>query len=421
VVEDNATNRAIIMQQLAAAAMKPTPADSAQRALQAMSRAAAAGTPYELFVLDMKLPDQDGISLARSIRADYTYKNTPIVLVTSLMSDMAQQEAREAGINAYISKPVRTSDLYHVLVRALNYSNISDRSDQPRLSDMGLKVLLVEDNPVNQEYAHALLERLGCETVTAENGEAAISSWLRDKFDVVLMDCQMPVMDGFQATRTIRQHEQELPSKSLEKPRRIPIIALTANAMEGDRQRCMAAGFDDYLAKPFREFELEAVLTRWVQTARDKTRAAQITAFSSAVLTQQSVPTGVELASKKQPALFDHGALEQLQLKLPGSNETLAQKTLHMYLKTTPALLQDMTNALQKKDQAGLRMAAHTLKSSSAIVGAVALSLLAKQLEHAMREHKAYDSEQMVKGICDCFEQTRMALEQQLRQQNFPA
>jgi two-component system sensor histidine kinase/response regulator len=420
VVEDNATNRAIIMQQLAAAAMKPTSADSAQRGLEAMRRAAATGTPYELFVLDMKLPDRDGISLARSIRADYTYKKTPIVLVTSLMSDMAQQEAREAGINAYISKPVRTSDLYHALVRALNNSNISDRLDQSRLSNMGLKVLLVEDNPVNQEYAHALLERLGCESVTAENGEAAISSWLRDKFDVVLMDCQMPVMDGFQATRTIRQHEQEFSTKSLEQRQRIPIIALTANAMEGDRQRCMAAGFDDYLAKPFREFELEAVLTRWVQT-QDKTRPAQITAFSSAGVTQPSMSGGTELASRKQPKVFDPGALEQLQLKLPGSNETLAQKTLHMYLKTTPALLQDMKNALHKKDQAGLRIAAHTLKSSSAIVGAVALSDLAKQLEHVTREQKVFDSEPMVQGICDCFDLTRTALEQQLRQENFPA
>ncbi|MFO0387719.1 MAG: response regulator, partial [bacterium] len=265
VVEDNATNRAIIMQQLAAAAMKPVSVDTAQRALQILSEAAAAGTPYELFVLDMKLPDLDGITLARRIRADANYQSTPIVLVTSLMSDMAQQEARNAGINAYITKPLRTSDLYRALVRALNQSGTMDRSDQPPLSLMGVEILLVEDNPVNREYASALLERLGCEVTTAENGKEAIGMWLQEKFDVILMDCQMPVMDGFEATRTIRQRELQQGSRDLRGRDRSPIIALTANAMEGDRQRCLDAGFDDYLAKPFREFELEAVLSHWMQ------------------------------------------------------------------------------------------------------------------------------------------------------------
>ena len=421
VVEDNATNRAIIMQQLAAAAMKPTSVDNAQRGLQAIREAMAAGTPYELFVLDMKLPDMDGITLARHIRADKNYQNTPIVLVTSLMSDMAQQEARHAGINAYITKPLRTSDLYRALVRALNQSASPERSDEPVPSLSGAAVLLVEDNPVNREYACALLERLGCEVITAENGKEAVGCWLQDKFDVILMDCQMPVMDGFEATRTIRQRENEQGSRDRRGRDRSPIIALTANAMEGDRQRCLNAGFDDYLAKPFREFELEAVLSHWMQAIEQEdpmARTQPMSWYDAAIDLRGTVTT---LVRKNEPPIFNADALEQLQLTLPGSTETLAQRTVQMYLKTTPKLLQDMQTASLNRDQNALRLAAHTLKSSSAIVGAMALSDLAKHLEQAARERKALDSEQVVQIICDCFDQTREILQQYLKQENSPA
>jgi HPt (histidine-containing phosphotransfer) domain-containing protein len=235
------------------------------------------------------------------------------------------------------------------------------------------------------------------------------------------MDCQMPVMDGFQATRMIRQLEDEHEPRDAQLRQRTPIIALTANAMEGDRQRCIAAGFDDYLAKPFREFELEAVLTRWVHAVQqdDKRSAAQRVPFSGAAHLESGMLV-FATANKKEFPIFDASVLEQLQLKLPGSQETLAQKTVHMYLKTTPKLLQDMSNAVEMQDQNHLRLTAHTLKSSSAIVGAVALSELAKQLELALREQKILDAKAAMERMLDCFERTRKTLEQHLGQENLP-
>jgi HPt (histidine-containing phosphotransfer) domain-containing protein len=142
-------------------------------------------------------------------------------------------------------------------------------------------------------------------------------------------------------------------------------------------------------------------------------------AFSSAVMLDQSLVLS-DQGRKKQPPVFDASVLEQLQLRLPGSNETLAQKTVHMYLKTTPGLLHDLKIAAHNRDQNGLRLGAHTLKSSSAIVGAVALSQLAKQLEHAAREQKALNSEAAIQSLGECFDQTKKALEQHLGQENFP-
>lgn len=420
VVEDNATNRAIITQQLAAAAMKPTAVDCAQRALEALAQTANTGTPYELLVLDMKLPDMDGISLARAIRTDTHYQDVPMVLVTSLMSDAAQQDARAAGINAYISKPLRTSDLYHALVRVLTHASHLERTMPVAPSKIGAKVLLVEDNPVNREYAHALLERLGCEVTMAENGREGVGAWLQDRFDVVLMDCQMPVMDGFEATRTIREHENRQGSRDLRGRKRSPIIALTANAMEGDRQRCIDAGFDDYLAKPFREFELEAVLTQWVQAPSKNDKHARTQRFAALSVTPEVMHAapGTHLGLADDKPIFDAAALEQLQLPLPGGKETLARKTVRMYLDTTPKLLDDLEAAAQTRQQESVRLAAHTLKSSSAIVGALALSAAAKQLEQAAKEGKAEHALNAVQEIRQHFQWAQEALEAHFHQKN---
>lgn len=412
VVEDNATNRAIVLQQLAAAAMKPTAVDTAQRAIESLLQAANAGTPYDLFLLDMKLPDMDGLALARAIRTNGVYGTTPIVLITSLMSDTAQQESRHAGVTAYLNKPVRTSDLYRTLSRAIGHSQTLERTGPVEPIKIGAKVLLVEDNHVNREYVVALLDRLGCKVVIAENGREAVGAWLQDRFDIILMDCQMPVMDGFDATRTIRRHEAEQGSRDLRGRDRSPIVALTANAMEGDRQRCLEAGFDDYLAKPFREFELEAILKQWLETPSEDVHS-RTQRFVSLSVTPESVQTfSTHVLPKDDAPIFDPSLLEQLQLPIPGGSDTLARKTVRMYLEMTPKLLQDLQAACDAQNQSDLRLIAHTLKSSSAIVGASSLAQAAKHLELAARENRATQPQAIVQEIHRRFDEVRVRLEE---------
>lgn len=440
VVEDNATNRAILMQQLAAAAMKPTAVESAHDALESMTEAEIAETPFELFVLDMKLPDMDGVTLARGIRASQRYQTTPMVMLSSLMSDTAQREAREAGINAFITKPLRTSDLYSALIYGLSHGKAKENLAAVPKLDIDAKVLLVEDNPVNREYALALLERLGCQAVTAENGQQGIALWQKNSFDLVLMDCQMPEMDGFEATRNIRQQEVDRPRTYRYGHSRIPIVALTANAMEGDRQRCIEAGFDDYLAKPFREFELEAMLNRWgqpvlnerhvrtqsfaalstvLEALKDPAAAQKPVVSTELVSPSLTPPVAVtpEPVQQTELLLLDLSVLNSLQMLAPGTQETLAQKTIRLYLETSPKLLEDLRLAAESQNQSALRLAAHTLKSSSAIIGAVALSQKAKVLEQMAREGKATQPHQMVSEISSYLARTHEVLKNQLQQE----
>ena len=257
VVDDNATNRLVLCEQVEAWGMRSLAVTSGHEALAALRAAKAQGRPYPLAVLDMCMPEMDGLELAATISQDPQLAGVRMVLLTS-GPDISAEQALRAGIVARLTKPVRVHDLRAALSEAL-----ADPADapsarggaRPRPAHRG-HLLVVEDDETNQMVATGITRRLGFTIDIAGNGREALDALARRRYDAVLMDCQMPVLDGYDATRELRAREGDGP--------RTPVIAMTASAVMGDRERCLAAGMDDYLSKPFDPSGLDAVLTRWV-------------------------------------------------------------------------------------------------------------------------------------------------------------
>ena len=241
----------------------------------------------------------------------------------------------------------------------------------PIRSFAGCTVVLAEDNPVNREVAEALLARYGVNVLVATNGAEAIEAVARHPCDLVLMDCQMPEVDGFEAARAIRHKEAAVKHGGVGVCRRLPVVALTANAMKGDRERCLAAGMDDYLAKPFSAGQLGDILERWLAPAQD-----------------QPDPAAVDLAGPAQGGL-DCAALENIRETMPGDGDQLLRRVVRRYLDDCPRLIAMMRKAATSGDTDSLGRAAHSLKSSSATVGATALAAQCRLIETAVREGRA--------------------------------
>jgi CheY-like chemotaxis protein len=266
VVDDNATNRQILRHQLGYWGLRVTAVESGPKGLALMQEAAASGAGYDLAILDMKMPEMDGLALARAIKLEPALAAVRLVLLTSFGQRGHGAEAARIGIAAYLTKPVDEADLYDCLVEVLDervrraphlVTRHSLREQRPAVA---AHVLVAEDNEVNQKVAVKILERLGYGVELAENGKEALAACARRRYDAVLMDGQMPGMDGYEATRRIRERETR-------GGRRVPIIAMTASAMKGDREKCLESGMDDYVSKPVTPENLEAVLRKWVGAA----------------------------------------------------------------------------------------------------------------------------------------------------------
>ncbi len=267
------TSRIIFHKQLTGWGIRNGCAESESEALAILVKAAASRDPYNVAILDAAMPGMGGIGLARAIRADERIADMKIIMLTS--GSDPEEESGELHIRAYLRKPVRQSQLYNLLASLVKLP-VSEACGEPASSGLqaikgcftSFRILLVEDNAVNQAVSKAMLEYLGCQTDVAGNGREAVEAFSRAWHDLILMDCQMPEMDGYEATRVIR--EMELAHGGDRGYPRTPIVALTAHAMEGDREVCLKAGMDDYLSKPFRPNELYSVLTRWMIHCSDR-------------------------------------------------------------------------------------------------------------------------------------------------------
>jgi CheY-like chemotaxis protein len=259
IVDDNATNRNILVQTLRGWKMRPHAVSGCVSAIQAMHDALRNRTPFGLVILDGMMPEIDGFSVARLIKQDPTLRATTLIMLTSAANRGDAERCTAIGIDGFLRKPASAEDLHAAIRRVLGL--VQDRDPaataEPRISVAGHRVLLAEDNLVNRMVAARLLEKQGHTVVAAENGREAVRRFREGGFDVILMDVQMPEMDGLQATREIR---------GLERARggRIPIIALTAHALTGDRERCLEAGMDAYVTKPIRAAQLFTAIVRLI-------------------------------------------------------------------------------------------------------------------------------------------------------------
>ena len=392
VAEDNPTNRRILHEQLRALDMDCALSENGRQALQMLRIAARSASPFDVAVVDMKMPIMDGMALSEQVRADPALAGLRIVMLTSITGRDEARRAQAIGVDAYLSKPVRQQELIATLSMVLGSApeELTPHQASSRLTGLaGRRILVVEDNPVNQEVVTAMLAAFGCESRLAEDGLVALGLLEREDFDVVLMDCQMPTMDGFEAMRRLRDPAYR--QHDLARARRTPVIALTANALSGDAERCRLAGFSDYLAKPFRQQDLGEILLLWAQ-ARDQGLAAALPPppappapahLPLAPEVPAAVAPGIDLAP--EPILDERVLKDILAMERNGARDLL-RRLVTTYAQSSATLIEAAEQAFERQDAAAVAQALHTLKSSSANLGAVRFSRACGQIEALARQ-----------------------------------
>ncbi len=400
IVEDNPTNRSILEHQLSVMGMRLDAAHNGERALELLRTAVASGSPYDLALVDRRMPRMDGVQLVEQIRSEPGLSGLRTLMLSSPDCAGEATEARAAGVDAYLVKPVSFARLARSIRGVLGMADDGAAAPQARAATAlhGVRVLLAEDNFVNREIGVAMLQALGCTVDCAGNGREAVAEASARYYDLVLMDCQMPDLDGFGATSAIREREAsgELPAcHGPAAPQRLPIVALTANAMRGDRERCLQAGMDDYLAKPFSQEQLRELLERWVQA-----RCAEATSADT-VHPGEVVVEGPVL----DPAALD--AIRELQR--PGQPQLVA-RIVGAYHEESPRLLSELRRAAQAQDLDAIARAAHSLRSSSANLGAARIAVLCKQLESSARERQLAGAQALLAALENEYRKVSAAL-----------
>jgi CheY-like chemotaxis protein/HPt (histidine-containing phosphotransfer) domain-containing protein len=386
VVDDNATNRRILQEMLTNWRMQCVAVPDGPAALSALEQAQAAGKPFALVLLDGMMPEMDGFALAERIRQRSEGSGAPPTPPTLMMLSSADRSGdaarcRALGVAAYLTKPIKQSDLLDAIMSVLGASVLEpsvagdgvpaaspgsfDAAVEEGASDASapgarrLRLLLAEDNEVNQRLAARVLEKRGHTVVIVNNGREALAALERERFDLVLMDVQMPEMDGFEATALLREREQAGSPH-------IPIIAMTAHAMKGDRERCLAAGMDAYISKPLQAHELFDTIHSLL--------AAPPTRATEAVAPEAAAPA---VAPEDDTPVWDR---ETALNKVEGDVELL-REIAGLFAAQAPSLLDQIQDASRRGDAHALERSAHSLKGSVATFGAQRAFELARDLE----------------------------------------
>lgn len=364
VVDDNATNRRILEDHCRRWGVQCTSVANGEDALAVLRQAAARNEPFDVAFLDVQMPGLDGFELARRIRADVLLGSVRLVLVTSIGMRGDAEKAREAGIEAYLIKPLRESQLHDCLLTVLapHSSALTGHAPRRRVlvtrhslkesSGTGtIRILVAEDNTINQKVATRMIEKLGYQADVVSNGQQAIDAVLQGGYSIVFMDCQMPLMDGFEATVRIRTEEGAA--------RHIPIIAMTANAMTADRERCLAAGMDDYLAKPVTLREVQRILARWLPSEEKTLRPP---------------PTDPQLSRAVDPDM-----MKELR-ELDGSGRVL-MTLIDDFVEEMPGRLEALNLAITAGRSDEVKRLAHFLNGSAKSLGVWRMQKLCEDLE----------------------------------------
>jgi two-component system sensor histidine kinase/response regulator len=354
IVDDNAINRRILESQVAAWGMRPTTVDGGQQALDALTAATRAGESFPLVLLDSQMPDLDGFAVAAAIAERPELAGATIMMLSSSGFDGESARCRSLGVAAHLTKPIRQSDLLEAICRTFNQDTRQTMGHSDRVVPApvplvrSLRVLVAEDNVVNQRVASGLLRKRGHEATVVADGREALAAIAAASFDVVLMDVQMPEMDGFEATTEIRAQETVTGGH-------LRIIAMTAHAMAGDRDRCLRAGMDGYVSKPLDPRLLYAVVEQ-----------------------EEITPSGAAV-----PAFERAAALERM-----GGDRALLSEVIQVFLEDCPIRVAAIRAAIDVRDADGLCREAHALKGAAGNLSAVSLFETAEILEQLGRVHR---------------------------------
>jgi two-component system sensor histidine kinase/response regulator len=387
VVDDNEINRDILDEWLRVWGITPVLAESAMEALELLNKNAKTDHPFELLITDWAMPEMNAGALLDSLAAASVFEALAVIILcpagVAIQESLAERAlmlfkpARQAELHGLIAQVAAGDFIYQPLGGALTGKN--GAASTPGLTPLRGRVLLAEDNPVNQEVAKAMLQRMGLDMAIANNGQEALALIDRSSFDLVLMDCQMPVMDGFEASRRIRQREQSMSLSHL------PIVALTANAISGDREHCLAQGMDDYLSKPFSQVQLHQILSRWLPEQHLKQHAEHDPA----------------LASGRSGALeIDQQVIRQLR----ELREGLLPKIIGLFRGASPPLITQLRQALAGGDATLLYKTAHNFKNSAANLGLLDLAAACRDCEASARKGEMEDAAQQVDSILRLYE-----------------
>ena len=384
IVDDNAVNRQVLRERLASWRMRADEADSAGDGLAALRAAADGADPYGIVIADADMPGGHGLSLAHAVRGDEGLRRLVLILLISVDRHGEMDALRDAGFAACLVKPVRASLLMDTLLAVRGAGPGDDagrlvtpdtlrapRPERPRDTSspgaIAARILLAEDNPVNQQVAAAIIQRLGARVDVAGNGKEVLELLALLPYDLVFMDCEMPEMDGYAATAEIRR-------RSLG-GRRLPIVAMTAHAMQGDREQCLAAGMDDYVTKPVNPATIEAVIRRWVHAAPERNAGH---------------------ASVDASPLLDGAQIAQLCATLGHGDGSLLRTVIDGFIRAVHGRITALRTAIEAGDAPGVRRIAHALRGSALNLGAVRITAVATALEQSDATHARTETTALV-------------------------
>jgi len=410
-VDDNVANLEVLQQQLEAWGFQAAAAPDGRRALSVLCGAASAGTPFRVAIVDQDMPGMDGFELARQIKSNSNVRETVLMILATIRSDLDPQQLREMGFDGQMIKPVRQSQLFDAIMNALSSAKQltervsrtssalrQERQTKTRSSPRSAKILLAEDNEINLMVATEILARAGYHCDAVSDGQSAVEAARSGQYDLILMDCQMPLMDGFEASRQIREVEAKAQSSG-SPVKRIPIVALTANAIKGDRERCLDAGMDEYLTKPLDPQKLIQVINTLVS------RFSPSVFDSSAIHDQSSDRDPKETAMKNSNTIRERPPINiDFLHKQWGSDGGFVQTLLARFNTRAPMDLSGIEAAASNGDWQEVARIAHRLKGSSGYVAAIAIGVICEKLEAAA----AAGEEESIKGLA---EQLRLELD----------
>ena len=428
IVDDNSSNSENIAHQLKEWNIQAVTVSDAQSAIEMLEQAHENEQPFSLVILDHDMPDMSGINLAMIVKKNTVLSEIPLIMMNTINDLEETMVWSSAGIKSYLTKPVKQSELYNSLIAIFSLpvrKMLTDETDEDSISAIktfDAHILVAEDNHVNQELAELMLKEHHCKVTIAANGKQAIKALednLQQPFDLILMDCQMPEMDGYSTTRNIREN--------MEPENHIPIVALTANAMEGDRQRCLEAGMDDYMTKPFTRYQLSQTLEKWLS---DKIieESDDIVQNSEGNISAEDAHIEIELDqvfldqentienNKNVPANTE--TIEQLNRKTINNIRALQregapdilEKIIGLYLDNSNNIIVELEQSVEMKDAKKIRSASHSLKSSSANLGADNLADLCKEMEMLGKTNQMEEIEQKFDRLKQKYDNTCTAL-----------